>query len=100
MIAGASSLTQTKACHTRFGPCTLLSLLCYVSGLTACVAVVSISYARVCSGLEEVRRDRGPKVILASHADQDIGFAKDLFMEWCGNPYNLVSMGVCIMLSS
>jgi len=45
-------------------------------------------YVSLCHSLAELAKIPEPKVVLASSADLQFGFAKDLFTEWCSNPKN------------
>uniref|UniRef100_A0A023GLI5 Cleavage and polyadenylation specificity factor subunit 2 n=1 Tax=Amblyomma triste TaxID=251400 RepID=A0A023GLI5_AMBTT len=47
-------------------------------------------HLQLCHGLAELARVPEPKVVLASMADMECGFSRDLFIQWCSSPRNSV----------
>jgi cleavage and polyadenylation specificity factor subunit 2 len=43
-------------------------------------------HIKLCHSLSEVHLLPHPKVVMASFPDLEMGFARDLFVQWCGNP--------------
>ncbi|CAN8022745.1 unnamed protein product [Ixodes persulcatus] len=47
-------------------------------------------HLQLCHGLAELARVPEPKVVLASMADMECGFSRELFVQWCRSPKNSV----------
>lgn len=47
-------------------------------------------HVQLCHSLAELARVPGPKVVLASCADMESGFARELFVQWAANPANSI----------
>lgn len=47
-------------------------------------------HMQLCHSLGEVHRVSEPKVVLASMADMESGFSRELFIHWCGNVKNSI----------
>lgn len=47
-------------------------------------------HVQLCHSLTELARVPGPKVVLASSADMESGFARELFVQWAANPANSI----------
>ncbi|KAK2709202.1 hypothetical protein QYM36_013011 [Artemia franciscana] len=45
---------------------------------------------KLCHSFEDLKKIPSPKVVLASMPDLECGFARDLFVMWCGQPNNSV----------
>uniref|UniRef100_L7MA23 Cleavage and polyadenylation specificity factor subunit 2 n=1 Tax=Rhipicephalus pulchellus TaxID=72859 RepID=L7MA23_RHIPC len=47
-------------------------------------------HLQLCHGMAELARVPEPKVVLASMADMECGFSRELFIQWCSSPRNSV----------
>jgi hypothetical protein len=47
-------------------------------------------HLKLCHSKAEVNKVPASKVVLVSLPDMECGFARDLFLQWCSNPKNLV----------
>ncbi|XP_075145543.1 cleavage and polyadenylation specificity factor subunit 2 [Haematobia irritans] len=47
-------------------------------------------HMQLCHSLAELALLPGPKVVLASEQDMESGFARELFVQWAGNPNNSI----------
>lgn len=47
-------------------------------------------HLQLCHSLQELAKVSSPKVVLASSADMECGFSRELFLQWCSNPNNSI----------
>lgn len=47
-------------------------------------------HLQLCHSLQELAKVSNPKVVLASSADMESGFSRELFLQWCSNPNNSI----------
>lgn len=47
-------------------------------------------HLNLCHSLQELNKVPSPKVVLASSPDLEMGFSRELFLQWCSNPNNSV----------
>ncbi|XP_017769181.1 PREDICTED: probable cleavage and polyadenylation specificity factor subunit 2 [Nicrophorus vespilloides] len=47
-------------------------------------------HLQLCHSLHELSKVPSPKVVLASCADMESGFSRELFLQWCSNPNNSI----------
>ncbi|KAJ3647638.1 hypothetical protein Zmor_019503 [Zophobas morio] len=47
-------------------------------------------HLQLCHSLLELQKVPSPKVVLASSADMESGFSRELFLQWCSNPSNSI----------
>lgn len=47
-------------------------------------------HLRICHNLSELAKIPSPKVVLASSADMESGFSRELFLQWAQNPLNSI----------
>ncbi|CAH0550597.1 unnamed protein product [Brassicogethes aeneus] len=45
-------------------------------------------HLQLCHSLHELAKVSSPKVVLASSADMESGYSRELFLQWCSNPNN------------
>merc|ERR550534_924592 len=50
----------------------------------------AFKHIQLCHSLKEIEKLPEPKVVLASTADLESGFSRELFIEWASNPRNSV----------
>ncbi|XP_052756428.1 probable cleavage and polyadenylation specificity factor subunit 2 [Galleria mellonella] len=50
----------------------------------------ALRHLQLCHSVAEVVRTPGPKVVLASFPDLEVGFARDLFLQWAPHPSNSI----------
>ncbi|GBP51084.1 Probable cleavage and polyadenylation specificity factor subunit 2 [Eumeta japonica] len=50
----------------------------------------ALRHLQLCHSVAEVTRTPGPKVVLASFPDLEVGYARDLFLLWAPNPQNSI----------
>lgn len=47
-------------------------------------------HLHLCHSLQELNKVPSPKVVLASSPDLEMGYSRELFLQWCSNPNNSV----------
>ncbi|XP_046685659.1 probable cleavage and polyadenylation specificity factor subunit 2 [Homalodisca vitripennis] len=47
-------------------------------------------HVQLCHSMAELNRVSSPKVVLASSADMECGFSRELFLQWCTKPNNSI----------
>ncbi|XP_066244891.1 probable cleavage and polyadenylation specificity factor subunit 2 [Euwallacea similis] len=47
-------------------------------------------HLNLCHTLQELNKVPSPKVVLASSADLEVGYSRELFLQWCSKPNNSV----------
>lgn len=47
-------------------------------------------HLQLCHSMAELSKVPSPKVVLASSADMESGFSRELFLQWCSNPVNSI----------
>lgn len=47
-------------------------------------------HLNLCHSLQELNKVPSPKVVLASSADLEMGYSRELFLQWCSNANNSV----------
>ncbi|XP_022909761.1 probable cleavage and polyadenylation specificity factor subunit 2 [Onthophagus taurus] len=47
-------------------------------------------HLQLCHSLQELAKVSNPKVVLASSADMESGFSRELFLQWCSNANNSI----------